>query len=278
MRKYIFLLLLHLFSLVLSQVGIYTQKPLSQFHIDGGKDNPITTNIPNAVQESNDFVVTSTGFVGIGTINPVVKFDLRSAGLRNAIGLGTTTMTANEAGAGAIRYEPALSRFQISDGTNWETTIVLPTKAVVVARMTNPFSVNYNTDVNITGWEEVKDLSSSFDPVTGIFTAPRDGVYTMLMTYNFVSGPVANSSMVINQFYSPSNNSILGRSFKTFARANEDTQVGGESIVTLRLFTGQTVRPQLRQNITGSGARALRTNSSLTNADAGFNNLAILEH
>jgi len=260
-----------------AQVGINNSNPLAKLHVDGGKDNPVT-GIPDSAQRSNDVVVTNEGFVGVGVLNPIVKLDLRSDGPQNAIGLGATTMSAGAAGAGAVRYEPTLSKIQVSDGSVWEAAIVLPVKAVVVARMTTPFSVAYNSDVNITGWDEVRDLSNSFDPVTGIFTAPRNGVYTFLMTYNFVSGSVANSSEVTSQFYSPSAGSILARSFKTFARANENAQVGGSATITLRLTANQTVRPQLRQNITGSGPRALRMNSDWTNPDAGFNNLTIIEH
>ncbi|EJL75670.1 hypothetical protein [Chryseobacterium populi] len=278
-RKSVFAILLSvpLFNHVAAQIGINTSNPLAKFHVDGGKDNPNTGN-PNSIQASNDVVVTNDGFVGVGVLNPVVKLDLRSGGLQNAIGLGTTTMSANAAGAGAVRYESGSAKIQVSDGNVWEAAIVLPTKAVVVARMTTAFSVAYNADVNITGWNEVRDASNSFDAATGIFTAPRDGVYTFLMTYNFVSGAVANSSEVTSQFYSPSAGSILARSFKTFARANEDAQVGGSATITLRLTANQTVRPQLRQNITGSGSRALRMNSDWTNPDAGFNNLTIIEH
>ncbi|MEY8758443.1 hypothetical protein [Chryseobacterium tongliaoense] len=278
-RKSVFAILLSVpfFNTIIAQIGINTGNPLGKFHVDGGKDNP-NTGAPNSTQASNDVVVTNDGFVGVGVLNPVVKLDLRSGGLQNAIGLGTTTMSASAAGAGAVRYESGSAKIQVSDGNIWEAAIVLPTKAVVVARMTTAFSVAYNSDVNITGWDEVRDLSNSFDATTGIFTAPRDGVYTFLMTYNFVSGSVANSSEVTSQFYSPSAGSILARSFKTFARANEDAQVGGSATITLRLTANQTVRPQLRQNITGSGSRALRMNSDWTNPDAGFNNLTIIEH
>ncbi|KXH84324.1 complement C1q domain-containing protein [Chryseobacterium kwangjuense] len=260
---------------IAAQIGISTSNPLGTLHIDGAKDN---TASPGPAQLSNDVIITNTGFIGAGVLNPIVKLDMRSAGLQNAIGLGSTNMTASAAGAGAVRYEPTQARIQVSDGNVWEAALVLPTKAVVVARMTSAFSVNYNTDVNITGWDEVRDLSNSFEPATGIFTAPRAGVYTFLMTYNFVSGSVANSSEVTSQFYSPSTSAILARSYKTFARGNEEAQVGGSAVITVNLAAGQTVRPQLNQNITGSGARALRVNADWTHPDAGFNNLTIIEH
>lgn len=257
-----------------AQIGIHTKEPLGALHIDGAKDN--TT--PVAPQQiSNDMIVAPSGFIGVGVETPVVKLDMRSAGTQNALGLGTTTMTANAAGAGAVRYEAASSKLQVSDGNTWEAALILPVKAVVVARMTSAFAVAANADVNVTGWNEVRDASNSFDPTTGIFTAPRAGVYTFLMTYNFVSGSVINSSEVTSQFFSPSAGSILARSFKTFAKANEDAQIGGSASITVNLAANQTVRPQLRQNI-ATVSRALRVNSDLMHSDAGFNNLTIIEH
>ncbi|WP_228414741.1 hypothetical protein [Chryseobacterium sp. G0201] len=262
-------------GVLFSQTGINTINPLGPLHIDGARDNQA---VPTTTQAGNDIIVTQSGYVGVGRLDPIVKLDIRSEESQNAIGLGQTTMTASDAGAGAIRYEPILAKIQVSDGNTWTSTLVNPTKAVVVARMITPFSVIGNSDVNITGWNEVRDLSNSFDSSTGIFTAPRTGVYTFLMTYNFVSGSVENSSMVISQFYSPSTNGILARSFKTFALSNEDAQVGGSANITLKLSINQTVRPQLYQNIAGPSARALRVNSDWANPDAGFNNLTIIEH
>jgi hypothetical protein len=262
-------------SLLNAQIGISTSNPLGILHVDGAKDNTASA---TPAQISNDLIITNTGFIGAGVSNPIVKLDMRSAGLQNAVGLGSTTMTASAAGAGAVRYEPTQAKFQVSDGNVWEAAIILPTKAVVVARLTSPFSVPYNTDVNITGWDEIRDLSNSFDPVTGIFTAPRTGVYTFLMTYNFVSGSIVNSSEVTSQFYSPTTAAILARSYKTFARSNEDAQVGGSATITVSLTANQTVRPQLNQNITGSGPISLRANADWTHPDAGFNNMTIIEN
>ncbi|SEW11034.1 hypothetical protein SAMN05421841_1082 [Chryseobacterium wanjuense] len=70
MKKYFITLLAMLLSnTAFSQVGIYTPNPQGILHIDGAKDNPIMA-IPNGIQAANDVVITSTGNVGIGTINP----------------------------------------------------------------------------------------------------------------------------------------------------------------------------------------------------------------
>ena len=73
-------LLAFLFFLVsaYSQVGINTVNPKATFHIDGAKDNPATGAISTS-QQANDFVVTSAGNVGIGTISPSKKLEIISS-------------------------------------------------------------------------------------------------------------------------------------------------------------------------------------------------------
>lgn len=60
--------------LAFSQVGINTGNPHAIFNVDGAKDNP-STGIPNAAQQANDFVVTSSGNVGIGTVTPAYNLE-----------------------------------------------------------------------------------------------------------------------------------------------------------------------------------------------------------
>lgn len=261
---------------VMAQTGINTRNPIGVLHVDGAKDNPVT-GVPTAAQAQNDFIVTNTGFIGVGVINPLVKLDLRSAGTKNAFGLGNTTMTAPDAGMGAMRYHTPDEKIQVSDGVQWDYTYIPPVKAVVVARMANPFTVNRNTNVNITGWDEVRDMANNFDPVSGEFRAPRDGVYTFLMTFNFVTGPIVAGSRVEVQFVN-SSGTVLGRSYKTFGKSHRDTQAGGSATVTLKLTAGTTVRPRMWHNITSSGGRALRTHADYSSPNGGFNNLTIIEH
>ncbi|SHE99213.1 hypothetical protein [Chryseobacterium sp. OV279] len=77
-----------------AQVGINTSNPQTSFHVDAAKDNP-TSGVPSATQQANDFTVTNTGNVGIGTTAPTEKLDIitGNARIRNIntnVGIGGT--------------------------------------------------------------------------------------------------------------------------------------------------------------------------------------------
>jgi len=69
MNKLIYLLSLFIISKTFGQVGINTSNPQAVFNIDGAKDNP-STGSPSVNQQANDFVVNSSGNVGIGVTTP----------------------------------------------------------------------------------------------------------------------------------------------------------------------------------------------------------------
>lgn len=75
--------------LLFAQVGINTTNPQTTFHIDGAKDNPSSGN-PSAAEQLNDFSVTSTGNVGIGTSTPAAKLDIISSS-SNAVRISDST-------------------------------------------------------------------------------------------------------------------------------------------------------------------------------------------
>lgn len=62
---------------VSAQIGINTENPQAQFHVDGAKDNP-TTGVPTVAQQANDVVVTSEGKVGVGTNTPTNNLEVNS--------------------------------------------------------------------------------------------------------------------------------------------------------------------------------------------------------
>jgi len=61
------------------QVGINTANPMGTFHVDGGKNNP-SSGSPSLTQSTDDFIVTQSGNVGLGSISPSVKLEISTTG------------------------------------------------------------------------------------------------------------------------------------------------------------------------------------------------------
>lgn len=293
-RKTLILPVYFLINILHAQIGIGTNNPQGILHIDGAKDNPASGTL-TPTQISNDVIINkTTGFIGAGVLNPQVQLDIRSAGSENSLGLGTTTMSAATAGAGATRYDvssvPVGPKIEVSDGVAWNKAYIAPQKAVVVLRKVSSQSIPTATATTIINWNEVRDMSNSFDPASGEFTAPRDGTYTFLLTFNFNGAVISDGSRVESQFYNPTTSTVLASVYKTFgqsmtgtsddANSTRSTQAGGSSTVTLTLTAGTKVSVRLYQNLT-SGSIPLRVTSNASdpaNPDDGFNNLTIIEH
>jgi hypothetical protein len=78
MKNVINLQMLMISSIFYSQIGINTQNPQGIFHVDGAGDNNVL-GVPSTVQQFNDFVVTNSGNVGVGTITPSKKLEIISS-------------------------------------------------------------------------------------------------------------------------------------------------------------------------------------------------------
>lgn len=133
-KRLLLLFLLGTTFSLFAQVGINTKDAIGTFHVDGKIDNLKT---PTDEQADNDFIVTTNGNVGIGTIDPTTKFDLRSnSNSNNALGIGFTSRKAESVGAGVIRYiNTSGGKLQISDGIQWIDIYSEPKKSFVVARI-----------------------------------------------------------------------------------------------------------------------------------------------
>jgi hypothetical protein len=172
-KKYLIIgLLLCGINISFAQVGINNSNPQGIFHVDGGKDNP-AAGIPSALQQKNDFFITSEGNVGTGTIAPAQRLDVAGGNVRirdintNAGDVSNKLVVADADGILKVAGDSGFSTtdsgnriLRVAGGsdysfiTNWQDETV------------TPLPLN-----------EAYDPQNAYDPVTGEFTVPQDGLY-----------------------------------------------------------------------------------------------------
>lgn len=209
-RKYKFLFLFIFSYSTFAQLGIGTETPQGILHIDPQSNTPNSS--ATETQMADDFIITSDGEMGLGTLTPSVKVDLRNNG-NGALGLGNTNLTASQAGKGAMRYNNNL--IQYSNGQHWiDLAPSTKTRSVIIAtKTTQSVYINagggftaaggcINCTVNgvphrnpayITNWTTKYSNSSeggTFNASTGVFTANRAGTFTATFTFALASGKV----------------------------------------------------------------------------------------
>jgi hypothetical protein len=281
--------LLFLAPQVSAQIGVGTRSP---------------ANSADIVTDAGNVIVDNAGKVGVLVATPKVAVDLRS-GTNGSVGIGMTDKTATAAGAGALRYvnSPAIGvngYLELSDGTNWISFFPKGKPRIVV--MAN--KTTQNTEVfegpdsgpktgimqrrssYLTNWTEVLDSDSgvnttNFNPATGEFIAPRDGVYFATFTFALQSNnvntgsnnqteaiwEVRNPTGTITQRVKTNN----GYASDSGAGTSNQVPVGSACTVSVKLNKGDKLRPFTWISVQFDG------NNSLFNTDASYNVLTIVE-
>ncbi|RDC56143.1 hypothetical protein DU508_11015 [Pedobacter chinensis] len=242
-----------------AQTGVGTKNPQTALRIDGAKDNA-ATGLPTAAQAVNDVMVTTTGQLGVGVINPTTRVDLRSADQKGIIGVGTNTQTPAQAGGGAIRYNAADGLLYYSDGTSWiSLPLNAPAKALVLANKSAVQAVaQTSTDQYITSWSEITDAQNNFDNATGIFTAPRDGFYIVSFNVTLASAVIPNNTRI--ETIIESNNTGTNNigtfknvnSYPAYQSRSLSNSVAGNCNAIFNLVQGNTIRFRVWHNLGGN--------------------------
>jgi len=262
-------------------------------------------NSAEIVTNAGNVIVDNTGKVGVLVASPKVAIDLRS-GSNGSVAIGMTDKTAIAAGSGAVRYNPSPAigvkgYLEFSDGANW---IGLYPKGkpriVVMARKTTQ-----NTEVfegpdsgpksgvmqrrssYLTNWTKILDSDSgidaeNFNPATGEFVAPRDGVYFATFTFALQTANVNtgsnNQTEAIWQVKDGITDAIIqrvktnnGYASDTGAGASNTVPVGSACTVSVKLKKGDKLRPFTWISVQFDGV------NSLFNTDASYNVLTIVE-
>lgn len=189
MKKKLLIILLSISSFCYAQVGINTKRPQGIFHIDGGKDNPIT-GAPSIVQQSNDFsVLASSGLgtgaitVGIGTTNPTHSLDIANGSLRirninNSVGISSDKLLVADPN-GIIKVAGGDS-FSASDSGNRLLNAVGGTDM----NAADDWNDNEFTTLKL---DEQFDPQNAYDSTTGVYTVPKDGLYFLYGVCGFTT-------------------------------------------------------------------------------------------
>ena len=256
---------------LMSQVGIGTNSPQQEFHIDAAQNN---VTAPTNTRNNDDVVITADGKLGIGNVNPIAKVDVRNDLDENVIGIGTTTQSASAAGAGAVQYSSngVDSGLAYSDGSNWIFLPSQPVKAIVYANKSTSQNINTNTVTTITGWDEVTDNTNSFNHNTGVFTAPKTGVYIVSLNLVTQSGSIANNSSTETIIESNTSSGVpqfrCVNSYPGYTSGTATNMTGNNCTGIFHLQQGNTINPRFWQNISSSRNIA---------ADESLNTLTISE-
>ncbi|MGK6344168.1 hypothetical protein ACMGDK_18310 [Chryseobacterium sp. DT-3] len=167
-----------------SQVGINTSNPQTVLHVDGAKDNT-ATGAPIAAQQINDFSVTSSANVGIGTTTPSQKLDVASGNVRirdiNAnIGIGGT------------------DRVVVADATGILKTVNFNDYSLFHARLAND---QIHVSGNITTLLFATPLATSpyyaYNNTTGVLTFNQAGNYIVTLQASFANLAAAGTQLVL---------------------------------------------------------------------------------
>lgn len=210
-----------------SQVGIHTAHPQASFHVDGGKDNS-SSKVPDNTQQNNDFSVTNTGNVGLGTVKPTERLDVISGNVR------IRTINSNIGTGGK-------DRAVVADSQGVLKTVDFKAYSLFHARLA---AKQHLEDERITTLQFSSPLVTSpfysYSTRTGILTFNEPGNYMVTLQGSFTSAP-DGTQFVLGIRPNPDAD-YLGRG--SHFNPPRNTQVGSSSVGELMNYTTVLIVPR----------------------------------
>jgi hypothetical protein len=250
MKKNLILLCLMIISaLAYSQVGISTPNPQGVLHVDGAKDNP-NTGSPNAAQQANDFIVTPSGNVGLGTTTPTVKLELNNGTTNGAIKIVDGTqgagrvLTSDASGVATWSPTPATSLYFLSSSAFTGTTDFTGTSAPVIGAPSGG-AFRYLATGIITNLGPTTTITSGTAGLS--YRIPVTGIYRITLYTDRVP---TNVTMTVAAYRSGS--AVV---------ANADVGNGASSLVMIDIWSLQAgdIVTTFSRDVIPSGSQAVET-------------------
>lgn len=237
---------------LLAQVGINTISPQSILDIQssGEADNIFTLRDSLGVVLFN---VREDGRIQTkGSKDTPLLFDLRSGNDGDIIAIGNTPLNHTDAGLGVIKYDSNTKSVFLSVDSGWYQLDKRPLRVMVTVEPIDGSYFPNDEYKRLKNWVKISDSYDAADPVTGLFTAPHDGIYGIYLNIAFERTTVVADSYIRTEFHaSPieegSEDQILAN-LTTFANASTQSP----TILTtsyFRLKKGQTLYAQVYHNI-----------------------------
>lgn len=241
----------------------YIPPPTTSWNISG-------TN--NDAGSNKTAAIARTGIVGIGNNNPNANLDIRTNPTNTTdpgigyFGLGTTTASASAAGAGALRYSTQSGgTLEYSNGSNWNILSSTVQKANVYATRLSSAGFTIPNNAGSVPFNLFSSTSGSglvnFNTSTGVFTAPRTGLYTISAGMSFQLQQTSNIGSLFFLVVKNGNiemcNQVLPISYAAFQDLSANISclvplIAGETVqIIYHNATGSPILVTLAPNIPG---------------------------
>ena len=247
MKKYILIVLSFIICGELSaQVGINTSNPQGTLHIDADKNNPISGSTFTFAEQNKDVIVMPDGKMGVGTINPDAKLDIRSVDasvVNPTYTVGFRLADGNE----------KIGRVLQTDANGLATWKDISKRDIVIGRFSAPPQVFSDNDPAVVATVPYKFIGANITLKPGKYA-----VYLGLSVYLPVSYPLGYS-YYLPVFLSSSNTSVNTAGFNYESGAGNAAAFGGRMVKNRGNTSLNMIQGSIIVNVTNPAGITLYT-------------------
>ena len=229
-----------------AQVGVNTGNPQGTFHIDADKNNPTSGSTFTFAEQNKDVIVMPDGKMGIGTIHPDTKLDIRSVD-------ATLTNPTYNTGFRLVDGNEKTGRVLQTDANGLATWKDISKRDIVIGRFSAPPQVFSDNDPAVVATVPYKFIGANITLKPGKYA-----VYLGLSVYLPVSYPLGYS-YYLPVFLSSSNTSVNTAGFNYESGAGNAAAFGGRMVKNRGNTSLNMIQGSIIVNVTNPAGITLYT-------------------